>query len=192
MGEAGESSSFIKNFLSGSIAGIVGRTIVAPIDRVKLLLQVQATLKSLPDNQAYKSMTDCFVRIYREEGLLAFWRGHLVNVGRYFPVQACNLAFYDMYKQAFLEGVEMETQFRRYVVGNFASGAAAGATTLTCVYPLSLARTRLAVDVGKDSTQREFKGLLDFLGKILKANGVIGLYRGFSVSFPSVFLYRGI
>lgn len=105
----------------------------------------------------------------------------MANVIRYFPTQALNFAFKDKYKQIFLGGVDKNTQFGRYFVGNLASGGAAGATSLCFVYPLDFARTRLAADVGKTGS-REFTGLGDCLSKTFKSDGLGGLYRGFGVS----------
>jgi solute carrier family 25 (adenine nucleotide translocator) protein 4/5/6/31 len=45
--------------------------------------------------------------------------------------------------------VDKNKQFFKFFVMNLASGGAAGATSLTFVYPLDFARTRLAADVGK-------------------------------------------
>jgi len=72
-----------------------------------------------------------------------------------------------------------------------ASGGAAGATSLLFVYPLDFARTRLAADVGKAGTgEREFTGLVDCLAKIVKSDGVYGLYRGFGISVVGIIIYR--
>lgn len=122
------------------------------------------------------------MRIPKEQGFAAFWRGNLANVIRYFPTQALNFALKDKYKYIFLNGIDKNTQFGRYFLGNLASGAAAGATTLCVVYPLDFARTRLAVDVGGHSDGRQFTGLGDCLSKTFKADGFVGLYRGFVVS----------
>lgn len=62
-------------------------------------------------------------------------------------------------------------------------------SSLTIVYPLDFARTRLAVDVGKGAS-REYKGLADCMLKTLKTDGPVGLYRGFIVSVQGIFLYR--
>ena len=70
-----------------------------------------------------------------------------------------------------------------------ASGGAAGATSLTFVYPLDFARTRLAADVGKKEG-REFTGLVDCLQKIFKSDGAYGLYRGFGISVIGIIAYR--
>ena len=45
--------------------------------------------------------------------------------------------------------VDKNKQFFKFFLMNLASGGAAGATSLTVVYPLDFARTRLAADVGK-------------------------------------------
>ncbi|MBQ5153763.1 hypothetical protein EGM85_10925, partial [Macrococcus caseolyticus] len=182
--------AFAKDFLAGGISAAVSKTAVAPIERVKLLLQVQHVSKQISADQRYKGIIDAFVRIPKEQGPLSFWRGNLANVIRYFPTQALNFAFKDKYKQVFLGGVDKNTQFWRYFAGNLASGGAAGATSLCFVYPLDFARTRLAADVGKGDGQREFKGLGDCLGKIFKSDGLTGLYRGFGVSVQGIIIYR--
>merc|ERR1711872_491437 len=181
--------AFMKDFLAGGIAAGVSKTIVAPIERVNLLLQVQAVSKQLTEAQKYKGIVDCFVRIPKEQGFMAFWRGNLANVIRYFPTQALNFALKDKYKDMFLKGVDKKTQFWRFFAGNLASGGAAGATSLCFVYPLDFARTRLAADVGKGDA-REFTGLGNCLVKIFKSDGLKGLYQGFGVSVQGIIIYR--
>lgn len=182
--------SFAKDFLAGGISAAVSKTAVAPIERVKLILQVQAANKQIAAGSEYKGIIDCFVRIPKEQGFGAFWRGNLANVIRYFPTQALNFAFKDVYKQVFLGGVDQKTQFWRYFFGNLGSGGAAGATSLCFVYPLDYARTRLGADVGKGNADRAYTGLVDCIKKTLKSDGAIGLYRGFSVSVQGIIIYR--
>ncbi|KAI8427017.1 hypothetical protein MSG28_014662 [Choristoneura fumiferana] len=182
--------AFAKDFIAGGVSAAVSKTAVAPIERVKLLLQVQHVSKQIAEDQRYKGIIDAFVRIPKEQGFTSYWRGNLANVIRYFPTQALNFAFKDKYKQVFLGGVDKNTQFWRWFAGNLASGGAAGATSLCFVYPLDFARTRLAADVGKGAGQREFSGLGNCLTKIFKSDGLIGLYRGFGVSVQGIIIYR--
>ncbi|KAM4874851.1 ADP/ATP translocase 2-like [Thomomys bottae] len=182
--------SFVKDFLAGGVAAAISKTAVAPIERVKPLLQVQHASKQITADKQYKGIVDCVVRIPKEQGVLSFWSGNLANVIRYFPTQALNFSFKDKYKQIFLGGVDKKTQFWRYFAGNLASGGAAGATSLCFVYPLDFARTRLAADVGKAGAEREFKGLGDCLVKIYKSDGLRGLYQGFNMSVQGIIVYR--
>nr|AEE62118.1 unknown [Dendroctonus ponderosae] len=174
---------------SGGIAAAVSKTAVAPIERVKLLLQVQHASQTIAVDKRYKGIIDVLVRVPKEQGYAALWRGNLANVIRYFPTQALNFAFKDTYKKLFLEGYDKKKDFWKFFAGNLASGGAAGATSLCFVYPLDFARTRLAADVGKGAS-REFKGLADCLVKIAKSDGPIGLYRGFFVSVQGIIIYR--
>merc|ERR1711937_252318 len=88
------SNDFLVNFMLGGVSGGISKTIVAPIERVKLLLQVQdaSTQMSAAGVRKYTGMTDCFRRVYAEQGVLSFWRGNWANVVRYFPTQALNFA----------------------------------------------------------------------------------------------------
>lgn len=92
-------ASFVKDFVAGGISAAVAKTAVAPIERVKLLLQVQQISKQIPEEQRYKGILDCLIRLPKEQGLTSYWRGNLANVIRYFPTQALNFAFKDVYKQ---------------------------------------------------------------------------------------------
>ncbi|XP_077271246.1 ADP,ATP carrier protein-like [Temnothorax americanus] len=180
--------SFLIDFLAGGLSAAIAKTAVAPLERVKLLLQVQHTSKQIRPEQQYKGMIDAFVRIPQETGFLSFYRGNFANVIRYFPTQALNFAFKDKFKAFFLGDVPPDAFWRQFA-GNLAAGGAAGATSLLFVYPLDLARTRLAADVGKGE-KREFKGITDCILKIFKSDGFFGLYRGFNVSVQGIVIYR--
>jgi len=184
-----KTGNFALDFLLGGVSAAISKTAVAPIERVKLLLQTQDANDKLAGKK-YKGIVDVFVRVPREEGFSAFWRGNLANFIRYFPTQALNFAFKDTYKR-WLNPFNPKTEFWWFFLGNLASGGAAGATSLIFVYPLDFARTRLAADVGKGKEERQFTGLIDCLQKVLKSDGPNGLYRGFGVSVLGIIAYRG-
>lgn len=183
-----KTGNFMLDFALGGVSAAISKTAVAPIERVKLLLQTQDANAKITGEKKYKGIGDCLVRVPKEEGVSAFWRGNLANVIRYFPTQALNFAFKDTYKKIFCP-FNPKTDFWKFFLGNLASGGAAGATSLTVVYPLDFARTRLAADVGKGS-ERQFTGLVDCLTKIHKSDGAKGLYQGFGVSVLGIIAYR--
>jgi len=183
--------------LIGGCSAAVSKTVVAPIERVKLLLQVQDAMKKkaakagaepVKEMIKYKGIGDCFTRVYNEQGFASFWRGNMANVIRYFPTQALNFAFKDLYKKIF-NPYNAKKEPVKFFIGNCASGGAAGATSLCVVYPLDFARTRLAADVGSGGA-REFTGLVDCLSKVAKSDGPQGLYRGFGISVIGIVAYR--
>jgi solute carrier family 25 (adenine nucleotide translocator) protein 4/5/6/31 len=185
-------SDFLINFLAGGISGAVAKTMTAPIERVKLIIQTQDSNPKIRSGEVkrYTGIVNCFTRISSEQGIAAFWRGNLTNIIRYFPTQAFNLAFKDSIKAMFPK-VDKKKEFLASFAINMASGGLAGAGSLLIVYPLDYARTRLASDVGKG--EKQFKGLVDCLTKTSAGpKGVLGLYNGFGVSVAGIIPYRGV
>jgi solute carrier family 25 (adenine nucleotide translocator) protein 4/5/6/31 len=188
---ARKTGNFAVDFMLGGVSAAVSKTVVAPIERVKLLLQLQDANRQIAADKKFKGLVDCFVRVNSEQGFASFWRGNLANVIRYFPTQALNFAFKDSIKRMF-PSYNPHTEFWRFFASNMASGGAAGAMSLLFVYPLDFARTRLATDIGKTLADREFKGIGDCLIKVAKSDGVYGLYRGFGISVVGIIIYRAL
>lgn len=180
--------SFFLDLAAGGTAGGISKTVVAPIERVKLILQTQDASSQITKETRYKGIFDTLRRLPAEQGITSLWRGNLANVIRYFPTQALNFAFKDKYKQIFVRH-NPKTDFWKFFAGNLASGGAAGATSLLFVYPLDFARTRLAADVGSGKA-RQFTGLNNCISTVYKQNGLRGLYGGFGVSVGGIIVYR--
>ncbi|KAF6152632.1 hypothetical protein GIB67_008069 [Kingdonia uniflora] len=217
------SERFSADFMMGGVAAAISKSTAAPIERVKLLLQNQGEmLKRGQLKTPYQGIGDCFKRLFREEGVLAFWRGNQVNVIRYFPTQeysfinlvmillvsssdyynknngdvcpqAFNFAFKGYFQTLFGCSKEKDGNLR-WLVGNVASGSAAGATTSLFLYHLDYVRTRLGTDAKECpiNGRHQFKGLIDVYRKTLSSDGIVGLYRGFQVSIVGITLYRGM
>jgi len=174
--------------IGGSI-GAVSKTIMAPVERVKLLLQ---TMDSNPEIlsgrvERYKGIGDCFSRVYSEQGLKSFWRGNMVNCLRYAPQQGSALAFNDLLNNMF-PNYDSKTQFWQSFAVKLSSGGLAGALANTICYPFDFARTRLASDVKKGGGQ--FKGIWDCIWTTVKNQGITGLYTGWTVTVMGAFVYR--
>jgi solute carrier family 25 (adenine nucleotide translocator) protein 4/5/6/31 len=193
-GKQNDFMSFAIDFLMGGVAAAVSKTAAAPIERIKLLVQNQdEMIRAGRLDKPYSGVADCFVRVTKEEGVVALWRGNWANVLRYFPTQALNFAFKDQIKRMF--GYKLEKDgYMKVFAGNLASGGLAGALSLLFVYSLDFARTRLANDAksAKKGGQRQFNGLLDVYRKTLATDGIAGLYRGFVVSCVGIIVYRGL
>jgi len=188
-------TSFAIDFLMGGVSAAVSKTAAAPIERVKLLIQNQdEMIKQGRLASPYKGIGDCFKRVIAEEGVGSLWRGNLANVIRYFPTQALNFAFKDQFKRMFGYNKDKDGYWK-WFAGNLASGGLAGAASLTLVYSLDYARTRLANDnkaSKKGGGERQFNGLVDVYRKTLATDGIAGLYRGFNISCVGIIVYRGL
>jgi len=194
MGKGKDNLSFAENFALSGAAAVISKTIAAPIERVKLMVQNQdEMLKSGRLDKPYNGVLDCSRRILSQEGILPFWRGNLANCLRYFPTQALNFAFKDKIKAQFKPS-KTDAQLIK-LSKNVASGGLAGALSLCFVYSLDYARTRLANDTKSakkgGSAERQYNGLVDVYKKTIASDGIAGLYRGFVISCVGIIVYRG-
>jgi len=184
--------SFAIDFALGGFSGAVAKTITAPIERIKLVVQTQDANPKIRSGEVprYKGIVDCGSRILKEQGMRRFWDGNFTNCIRYFPTQAFNLAFKDSFKKMFPK-YNPKTEFLQFFGANLVSGGLAAAGSLTIVYPLDYARTRLASDVG--SGKKSFTGLGDCIKKTAAGpGGFLALYTGFGVSVVGIVGYRGL
>jgi len=193
MGKKKTPLSPIENFALSGAAAVISKTVAAPIERVKLLIQNQdEMLKTGALKEPYRGPIDCFRRVIAEEGVMPLWRGNAANCLRYFPTQALNFMFKERIKQQFKVAKSDGTVTK--LGKNVAAGGTAGALSLMFVYSLDYARTRLANDLKstkKGGGERQYSGLVDVYRQTLKSDGIAGLYRGFVISCVGIIVYRG-
>jgi len=185
----GKLEQLASDLLIGGSIGAVSKTVMAPVERVKLLMQTQDSNPDVLSGkvQRYKGIGDCFRRVKAEQGMLSFWRGNLVNCLRYAPQQGSALAFNDLINNMF-PNYNSNTDFWKSLGAKLASGGLAGAIANTICYPFDFARTRLASDVGKGKAQ--FKGIGDCIMTTVRQQGITGLYTGWTVTVLGAFVYR--
>ena len=189
MGKEQGEHSFLLDMLVGSVSASISKTIIAPVERVKLLLQLQDTSTQLTQQTRYQGIGDCVSRVWSEQGAVSFWRGNMANIYRYFPATAFSFATKDWFKRTFC-GFDPDTQYSQFVMGNILSGGFAGGATTFVTYPLDFARTRLAADVGRNKGERLFTGLIDCIRKVVRVEGITGVYRGLQIAIPGFIVYR--
>ncbi|KAJ7515281.1 hypothetical protein O6H91_22G009000 [Diphasiastrum complanatum] len=184
--------NFPKDFVAGAIMGGVAHTVVAPIERAKLLLQTQESNMVIVAGKQhrYKGMLDCILRVAKEEGIRSLWRGNGSSVMRYYPSLALNFAFKDLYRAMLISGKSDQDALSN-IPSNFLAGAAAGCTSLIFVYPLDIAHTRLAADIGRGEV-RQFRGLFHFTKTIYCKDGIRGVYRGLPASIHGMIVHRSV
>lgn len=158
-----KSNSFSEALISGAIAGGVAKTVVAPLDRVKLLFQVSSERFSL--------VAACQKAIYlrNTEGLLSLWKGNSAVIARVIPATAVNYATY-LETKKFLKHYDI-AENRSWAV-DFTAGACAGLVSTMTTHPLDVIRARLAVEPGRGL------GKVSVIGMGSKIYAEYGTFRG--------------
>uniref|UniRef100_A0A1I8I8U5 Mitochondrial coenzyme A transporter SLC25A42 n=2 Tax=Macrostomum lignano TaxID=282301 RepID=A0A1I8I8U5_9PLAT len=171
------SRAFTSSFLAGAVAGATAKTTIAPLDRTKIWFQTHETRFNLRACLAF--LRDS----YRSEGLLRLWRGNTATLARIVPYSSVQFASHEQYKRLLhVDGGRFESaHWRRFV-----SGSLAGVTSVTCTYPLDMARARMAVT--KSNT---YRNLGHALRCIWRQEGALALYRGFSPALAGSLPYAG-
>ncbi|KAI0829686.1 mitochondrial carrier domain-containing protein [Trametes gibbosa] len=124
-------------FIAGGIAGAASRTVVSPLERLKIIQQVQPPSA----DKQYKGVWSSLVRMWREEGFRGFMRGNGVNCLRIIPYSAVQFTTYEQLKKWFTgyNAKPLDTPTR------LCAGALAGITSVCSTYPLDLIRSRLSI-----------------------------------------------
>ena len=176
------------------IAAVTSKTISAPIERIKMVVQNQdEMIRQGRLEKPFTGIMDSARYIMEKEGFQAFWRSNFTNCIRYFPTQALNFSFKNQVKTLQALKPSKQDSYGFALAKNITSGGLAGTGSLFFVYSLDYARTRLANDMksGKGG-ERQYNGLIDVYRKTLASDGIAGLYRGFVISAVGIFVYRGL
>ncbi|KAF8909883.1 mitochondrial carrier domain-containing protein [Mucidula mucida] len=191
----------LRSGLAGGVAGCVAKSVVAPLDRVKILFQA-----SNPDFAKYAgSWSGAFragTRIYHESGVRGLFQGHSATLLRIFPYAAIKFMAYDEIHYILMPTRNDETNFRR-----FTAGALSGMTSVCFTYPLEVARVRMAfrTTTSPDTPRPSF---LSAMRKIYHESASIPhgqttaplfeqfpflkLYRGFTATMVGMIPYAGM
>lgn len=185
--------SFGQDIVAGAVSGVVSKSATAPVERIKLLLQTQSINTTIKASQRYSGPIDCVIRVYREQGVLSFWRGNIANCLRYIPNAAITFAFNDRYREIIVGSSNSRINAHRFLLGNFISGGLAGGTALLVTYPLDMARTRLATDNSVNKLHTKYNGTFDCIYKVYQENGVVkGVYSGLKTAFIGAIIFKSL
>jgi solute carrier family 25 (mitochondrial phosphate transporter), member 23/24/25/41 len=152
-----------RNLVAGGLSGTVSRTCTAPLDRIRIYLQVNGSELSIGIRGAFQNMI-------KEGGIKSLWRGNMISVLKITPESAIKFGAYEQMK--WMMGQEGQTQlplFQKWICGTFA-----GFTAQTAIYPLEVLKTRLAL-----RTTGQYSSMGDCVRQIYLKEGMSAFYRGY-------------
>ncbi|XP_026103624.1 calcium-binding mitochondrial carrier protein SCaMC-3-like isoform X3 [Carassius auratus] len=177
--EKEKQSGFVwRQLMAGAVAGSVSRTGTAPLDRLKVFLQVHG--QSSDKGTVWRGLR----AMVKEGGLAALWRGNGINVLKIAPETAIKFMAYEQIKRLMRgskEGGTLKVQER------FVAGSLAGATAQTVIYPMEVLKTRLTL-----RKTGQYSSVADCAKQILQKEGVLAFYKGYLPNMLGIIPYAGI
>lgn len=205
----------IRSGIAGGLAGCAAKTVVAPLDRVKILFQA-SNPQFAKYTGSWTGLAHAIRDINRTEGAKGLYKGHSVTLLRIFPYAAIKFLAYEQFRAILIPSSEHETPVRRLI-----SGSLAGVTSVCFTYPLELMRVRMAFE----TRQSHRSGVVDIMrqiyherprappsattavesstvaaaesaaaaaNRLAPRSGLINFYRGFAPTILGMLPYAGI
>jgi len=174
-----EKSHQYKHFIAGALSGLISRVITAPLERLKILYQVNYAGKGLKPPNIFNGLK----QVYLNEGLFGLFRGNLVNLIKCTPDSAIKLYVFEKSK-VYFNKKEKENKFKILTFSPtlklLVSGGLSGICATICVFPLDVIKTRISA-----SSNSTYNGINDTAIKLYQEGGFRIFYRGIQASLSS-------
>ncbi|EFN89063.1 mitochondrial glutamate carrier 1 [Harpegnathos saltator] len=168
----------VPKIINGGIAGVIGVSVVFPLDLVKTRLQNQ--IIGPQGERMYKSMFDCFKKTYRAEGYFGMYKGSAVNILLITPEKAIKLTANDTFRHYLSPGPGQKLPLVREML----AGGLAGACQIIVTTPMELLKIQMQ-DAGRVAMAAKEAGKAipkvsawSLTLDLLKKRGIVGLYQG--------------
>mmetsp|Transcript_9219 Transcript_9219/g.15804 ORF Transcript_9219/g.15804 Transcript_9219/m.15804 type:complete len:334 (+) Transcript_9219:159-1160(+) len=191
----GSNMAHVVHLVGGGLSAVTASLIVYPLDVVKTRLTIQHMMAGSPHapvaEKAYKGILDCLMKVGREEGLRALYRGVVPSTIGFFIYEGGTFFWYEAFKIYLPRLYEHE---RQSTAVHFVSGSLAGCFAQTFSYPLDVVRKRLHAQsnhAGMLGASR-YKGSMDCLMQIVRREGWLGLYKGTTANIAKVMPFAAL
>ncbi|KAH8588176.1 mitochondrial oxaloacetate transport protein-like protein [Bisporella sp. PMI_857] len=158
------------NIFAGATSGILGAAAGSPFFLVKTRLQSYSPFAPVGTQHEYKNAVDGMRRIYKGEGITGLYRGvgaAMVRTGFGSSVQ---LPTYFFAKRRLVKHLNLEEG----PLLHLASSTASGFVVCCVMHPPDTIMSRMYNQNGN-----LYKGVFDCLGKTVRTEGVLAIYKGF-------------
>ncbi len=172
--------TFYSNALGSATAGIISRILTHPLDTAKARLQAPISV-----HPPYSGVKDVLLRTYTSEGVLPLYRGFSAVVVGGTPGTMAYLCGYEWVKNQFEK--RDNVKIPEFVI-HFSSGMLAETFACIIYVPVDVIKERLQVQISNHDLQcksNEYNGSVDALKKILRTEGLGGIYKGYGATLAS-------
>lgn len=189
-GDSNRPLTIYERFVSGAVAGCVSQSAIYPMEVLKTRLAIRKTGQ-------YSGVFDAAKKIYANEGIRVFYRGYIPNLLGIIPYAGIDLAVYETLKRHYISSTNGQEIPQFWVP--LACGSTSSTIAQVVSYPLALVRTKLqamkiktadvslnAAGIAIAHSPTKEHTMTSLFKKIIREEGVPGLYRGITPNFIKV------
>lgn len=159
----------------GALTGGVAAYLSCPMEVAVVRMSNDTTLPA-DRRRNYRNVVDTAVRIVREEGITAFWRGSNPFVFRAMMVGVFQVATLDQFKELYARHLN---QVKNSMTNVFCAAMTSGLIYSCATMPLEVSKNRMASQTRLPDGRLPYTGIVQTLTKIAAEEGVSSLYNGF-------------
>ncbi|ODV81988.1 mitochondrial carrier [Suhomyces tanzawaensis NRRL Y-17324] len=168
--------------MAGSLSGAIARAVTAPLDTLKIRLQLQErTFASRP------KVHTVLKNLIRNEGVVALWKGNVPAEIMYILYGGIQFTSYSVLSRA-LSQVENQYSYNLSASSHsLVVGIGTGIMSTLGTYPFDLLRTRLVANSNK-----ELLSMTTTIAGIYRKDGLVGFFAGIRPAMLSVAATSGL
>ncbi|KAL7538302.1 hypothetical protein ACHAXR_008469 [Thalassiosira sp. AJA248-18] len=161
--------------MAGAISAIPTTGIMAPSERIKCLLQVQANEVEKGGKARYTGMVDCAKQVLKEGGMASLYKGTVATLARDIPGTIAYFGTYEWIKKSLMkmQGIDPNKKGELSVGAVLTAGGLAGMACWTVGIPADVIKSRY-----QTAPEGKYGGLVDVYKALIKEEGYAGLFRG--------------
>ncbi|CAF0780239.1 unnamed protein product [Didymodactylos carnosus] len=165
-----------KSIIAGMSAGGMSQFLASPMDRVKVIMQMQGLRRLKGEPIQVKNVADAFKKTLKSNGIRALWKGWVPNVQRAMLVNLGDLTTYDTTKHQILKRTNLKDGPFIHTLSSICAGLSAALLST----PADVIKTRIMnQSIDENGRGLLYKSSFDCLSKTVQNEGFAALYKGF-------------
>lgn len=160
--------------LAGGISALPATMIMAPSERLKCLLQIQANEVEKGGKPKYKGLGDCAIKVYQEGGIRSVFKGTGATLLRDVPGSIAWFGTYEIMKKQLMKIQNIDPESGQLSpLAVLTAGGIAGLTCWIVSIPADVLKSRF-----QTAPPGQYNGVLDVYNHLMKEEGPSALFRG--------------
>lgn len=176
--------SFIKNFFSGSFAGVLSLIILHPFNLTFDALINDRFHELYRKKRYYNSIMDAFTQKVAHRGVIGWYRDIKIRFFGVLIYRGCYFGFYDTLRPIVLKP---DANFLQL----FVFGYLVTITSALISFPVNAFTLAFHLTNG-DGYGHRYKGIFDYLCQTVKQQGFIGLFKGARLYYTRCLMGAGV